>query len=309
MSRLKIDFETEDTAVVCELADMLRRLHGKEGHTCCQPPPAFQYMKDVDTIVRDTAEKTFGDSIALPPNPFAAQLPDAPLPVNDDIRTVILPGNLVDPAAIPLPDFPFDAVLTLTPAPPPAGAAVELDAEGLPWDGRIHSSSKAKLAKTGCWKLARGCDPTLAASVTAELKAVMALPAAPQVATPPTCTPLVTTPPPPYLPPVPTTENSGAPNPPLPAAEQVLPLPGVVNTGGVSVAPPPPVSTAVAPPTTFPAFLVAVTQQQAAKRITFDEVLAVLKEHGLENIQLLTARPDLIPAVYARLEGIWLTRG
>ena len=303
MSRLKVDFETEDTNVVCELADMLRRLHGKEEHKCSQQSdsglPAFQCMKDVDNIVRDTAEKTFGDSIALPPNPFAAQLPDAPLPVNDDIRTVILPGNLVDPAAIPLPDFPFDAVLTLTPAPPPAGAAVELDAEGLPWDGRIHSSSKAKLAKTGCWKLARGCDPALAEKVTAELKAVMVLPVP--------YTPGMISPTKPVVPPdhvVKGVQIYSDPACTVPVTPQVATPPTVTP----QVATPPPPALAQAAPTTFPAFLVAVTQQQAAKRITFDEVLAVLKEHGLENIQLLTARPDLIPAIYSRLEGIWNSR-
>jgi hypothetical protein len=308
MSRLKIDFETEDTAVVCELADMLRRLHGKEGHTCCQQSdsglPAFQYMKDVDTIVKDTAEKAFEASIALPPNPMqllsSSGWPTAPPPDVHLVRTEDGEGvvdTLTGEVFTPQPPDPQEVetgadVIPYT--PPPAGAVAELDADGIPWDGRIHSISKAKLAKTGQWKRARGCYPALAAKVIAELKVAMALPAAPSVTTPPAVAP-----PPPYLP----EQQAVAPPPPVtaPVATAVLPPP---------VSPPTPVAApATSAPTTFAAFLVAFTRQQAAKRITFDEVLAVLKEHGLENIQLLNARPDLIPAIYARLEGIWLTRG
>lgn len=44
----------------------------------------------------------------------------------------------------------------------------ELDCRGLPWDGRVHSSSKAKL-KNGQWKPMRGVDPDLLKSVEDEL--------------------------------------------------------------------------------------------------------------------------------------------
>ena len=46
----------------------------------------------------------------------------------------------------------------------------ELDSEGLPWDERIGSSSKAILAKTGAWKLKRGVNPKLVEQVKAELR-------------------------------------------------------------------------------------------------------------------------------------------
>ena len=50
-----------------------------------------------------------------------------------------------------------------------SGVAVEVDAFGRPWDARIHSSAKSRLAKTNGWKLIRGIDKALVASVEAEL--------------------------------------------------------------------------------------------------------------------------------------------
>lgn len=46
----------------------------------------------------------------------------------------------------------------------------ELDAEGIPWDSRIHSSSKAKI-KNGTWKIARGISDEQAFPIKAELRA------------------------------------------------------------------------------------------------------------------------------------------
>jgi hypothetical protein len=49
----------------------------------------------------------------------------------------------------------------------------EVDAEGIPWDKRIHSSSKAKV-KNGTWKIARGVSDEQANPIKAELKARVA---------------------------------------------------------------------------------------------------------------------------------------
>lgn len=46
----------------------------------------------------------------------------------------------------------------------------ELDAQGIPWDKRIHSSSKARYKNDNTWKLARGISDAQAAPVIAELK-------------------------------------------------------------------------------------------------------------------------------------------
>jgi len=44
-----------------------------------------------------------------------------------------------------------------------------LDAEGMPWDDRIHASTKTKTVN-GCWKKRRGVEDVLVRQVEAELK-------------------------------------------------------------------------------------------------------------------------------------------
>lgn len=66
-----------------------------------------------------------------------------------------------------------------------------LDAAGLPWDARIHASSKAKTVD-GYWRARRGVDESLVSQVEAELKGKSAI-----VETAPSAVPQVVTPPPP----------------------------------------------------------------------------------------------------------------
>ena len=53
---------------------------------------------------------------------------------------------------------------------PPTGSHSETDAKGLPWDERIHASSKAK-TKDGSWRTKRGVDEKFLADVEFELRA------------------------------------------------------------------------------------------------------------------------------------------
>ena len=55
----------------------------------------------------------------------------------------------------------------------PAGA--DLDIEGNPWDSRIHSGGKSKIAN-GTWKLKKGADPVHVQQVLAQNKALIASP-------------------------------------------------------------------------------------------------------------------------------------
>lgn len=98
---------------------------------------------------------TVGTFAEVPAAPLAPSIPPAPGP----FITVPPP-----PAAV--------APITTTHGPASSGAAVasiELDKAGLPWDSRIHSSSKAKLAN-GNWKVARGKAPEYVKEVEAELR-------------------------------------------------------------------------------------------------------------------------------------------
>lgn len=104
-------------------------------------------------------------------------------------------------ALVPSPDAPIGSSKTVFIPNPPAVAASNLDKAGLPWDERIHASSRAKTAD-GSWRMKRGVDAALVAQVEAELKALMALPGAAQ----PTQTLYIAPPP------------AAIPAPPVPAA-------------------------------------------------------------------------------------------
>jgi len=138
----------------------------------------------------------------------------------------------------------------------------------IPWDARIHASSKAKLAKKPHgWKMKRGVSDDLVDQVEAELVAAMqASPANPVESTP-------------------------TPPPPVDASRSIVsadPAIGVVHqkpaapTGAV---------------TTFPALMSAIT----SNKIDQATVTAAANKAGLQSLPLLAARPDLIPTVAAEL--------
>lgn len=140
---------------------------------------------------------------------------------------------------------------------------VPVDSEGLPWDGRIHSSSKEKLVKDSTWKLKRGVDKALVEQVKAELRGVMAIPTA-----------------------APVTETHGLhPNAnPLVAAQSTAPAPTAPAAGSI---------------TTFAQLMAAIT----ASKIDQATVAAILPtiDPALTSLAVVAPRPELIPRVAAAL--------
>ena len=108
----------------------------------------------------------------------------------------------------------------------PISSDVELDADGLPWDKRIHAATKTKMKREGTWKIKRGVDPALVEQVKTELRgSVQALANPTPVPAPPVTpqTPVVEAPV--VTPPV--VEQPVAPAPvPTPAPTPVLPSNG-----------------------------------------------------------------------------------
>lgn len=73
------------------------------------------------------------------------------------------PNEIASPAVnLPSPNL----------ATSPAASGAELDSAGQPWDARIHSGGKSKIAN-GTWKLKKGADPTEVAQVLAQNKALL----------------------------------------------------------------------------------------------------------------------------------------
>lgn len=112
--------------------------------------------------------------ITVPPAP-PLEVPGenwAAPPVEEDDDFPNPPGTVPAPPATDVP-------------PPPA--TTELDSAGIPWDARIHATTKTK-CKDLTWKNKPGVDPALLAAVTAELKGVQAIPAPPAAMGTPTQT-------------------------------------------------------------------------------------------------------------------------
>jgi hypothetical protein len=147
----------------------------------------------------------------------------------------------------------------------------DLDANGLPWDARIHAATKTKDAK-GNWKYLRGVDrDVLVPEIEAELRETMgddgawdAVDADPNAQPDGHIGTIITDTPP------------APPAPPAPVAPTATP------------------STSV---TTFAQLVTGIT----SKSIPEDKVNAALAVVGLQHFALLGARPDLIPTVAGHL--------
>ena len=143
------------------------------------------------------------------------------------------------------------------------GGGVELDSQGLPWDVRIHSKNKSKLAKDQSWKKKRGVDAALIVQVEAELRAAMATaPAQVETSSPTTETPAA-----------PATLETPA-KPAAPAQTETL---------------------------TFPDLMGKITTAMGAGTLTQEMIMVVINPLGLASLPLVAARPDLIPEINTAL--------
>lgn len=205
---------------------------------------------------------------------------------------------------------------------------VYVDADGLPWDERINASTKATLKKGGTWKLARGMGdkPDFVKQIQDELRAVMAAPGAAtadnvvnintatEQATADNRTSTAAAPPPPA--------NTTAAAPPPPADNAIAIITKYITPDGgeytmdelltagwteaqvleresieVEVIP----ETATGDVITFPVLMSKITQAITAKTLTDEQVTAAINRQGIQALPLLSARPDLVPAVDAEL--------
>ena len=217
-------------------------------------------------------------------------------------------------AAAPAAESATNAAPVVT-ASAPVGvdtAPSSTDANTLvPWDHRIHASSKGKLAKEpNGWKMKRGIDAGLIVQVETELRAAMAAgPANPVVTTdePAAAAPAAAAAAPAAAAPVEVKylDSNGTPwteaellsfnyTPEQIKALTVAPVAAPAEKPAAAPAEKPAATGAV---TTFPALMAAIT----ANAIDQVAVTAAVNAQGLTALPLLAARPDLIPAVAAAL--------
>ena len=221
------------------------------------------------------------------------------------------------------PDEVLSPHTVVVPTPPAASAPVpasaELDSAGLPWDKRIHSSSRAKVAD-GTWRKMRGVDDALVATVEAELRAVQAIPVPQTHGSPeldadaekleamagagaagPTLADVGLTPVP--VPPAPTATLAEM-QAKLAAAEELPQHPVPVPPAPVPVEHSVLAGSHVPAPLTFADLMKHVTPMLVSGKLPQDTLLAVTAEFGLPHLAALGARPDLVEAVRARIDEV-----
>ena len=176
----------------------------------------------------------------------------------------------------------------------PSDKPGNLDSEGLPWDSRIHSSSKAKNSD-GTWRIKRNSDKEFVAGVVAELKKVMAIPKPDAAGV--TVAQMMDH----FTPRVLQSPKLSIQDdvitmqlPPAPAVEPPPPT--------VSAVPPPPVAAPAAD--TLAGLMDYIMERNKAGTLPMATVTHTVKAQGLGSLRDLDARPDLIPAFKAALEAI-----
>lgn len=160
---------------------------------------------------------------------------------------------------------------------------VPLDKEGLPWDGRIHASTKTFIAD-GSWKLRRGVDPSEVEKVKAQLKELMAVPVVHNTGH------------------VDYDPSSRIPAPPAP--EIVPPISGPVGV----VVPPAPKSHYLIDQqhatVTLTDLIARMSAAIVAGKMTQATVSEMCAKHGVSEFILLSSRPDLLPLIDADMKAM-----
>lgn len=254
--------------------------------------------------------EAFGN-VAGPAVPYieSAETATAPIPpaLIDQARAEVAFGEQGNaPPVAGSPGITAPGTASLPPAPPPAPsntgapATAELDKNGLPWDARIHASSKARNAdKT--WRGKRGVDPAVVAQVEAELRALMAVPGPgvgnltpDQVAAN-------------HYVPTPAAGNVAPPSPGLPPAPPAPPAPThTIAPTAPGITPPP---AAGAAPLTFVSLMGKVTALTTGGKLTEAEALSAIQANSLSAFPQLLQRPDLLKAVSDTIDSLVATKG
>lgn len=138
-------------------------------------------VKDIAAVREEIAASNATPAVQFGKQPLPAgaeALPAEALPLADAPSTAAAEASATAPAAPTAIAPPPPNVAPPAPPAPPAAATqapagdVKLDKHGLPWDERIHASSRALIAD-GSWRQKRGVDPAKVVEVEAQLRGQM----------------------------------------------------------------------------------------------------------------------------------------
>ncbi len=264
------------------------------------------------------------DSIAVAPPapapsiaPVLTLVPPPPPPAADELDPSVFRAAAVPPGTVPPPPPPPPAPVapvilnsdTAPPSAPKLASPSELDAEGLPWDERIHSSTKNK-TKDGSWKTRRNLADGVYEQIVAELRAGAS--AVPPVPLPPSVVPAPPLPPGVPAPPAPVAHATGAVPPPPPppsdfqqaVAPQVPPPPPPVM-----VPPPPDVAGQLptgTPPNglTFRSLMQKIHNLLQGGKLKSEQITEACKSVGIDGLQALVKAEHLLGPVDAAIERL-----
>jgi len=170
------------------------------------------------------------------------------------------------------PSPPVPSIVTPgTIAAPQSQNLAEVDKKGMRWDGRIHSSSKAKIAD-GTWKYKRGVTEEEITRVEGELAQLVS--------------PTLIAPSPP---------QQGVKGP-LNLADMPQP-----HTGGFL--------DPVAMRQQFAQLMLKVAKAKGEGKLTAEEVTAALQPYGVASLPLLANKLDVVSQVTAIIDSILSTKG
>ena len=219
-------------------------------------------------------------------------VPTAPLGVS--VPLALSTPAIAGASTVAPPPPANTAPITTTPGVASSVAGVDLDAKGMPWDNRIHAESKGKIAD-GTWRKKRNLEPTLLATVEAELRQLMWAPGVTPLA--PTTAPIAPTPP--LAPAAPVTANLPTASVSQPVA---APLPPAVAPASVA---------GEVPADARGMFVALVGRASAAiqgQKVTQAEVNQCCADAGVPALPLLANRLDLVAQVAANIDALIAAR-
>jgi len=201
-------------------------------------------------------------------------------------ESFIAPGlNLIDTGAQPPQSgTPLEHVVapqTDTSETAPKFANMVLDNDGIPWDGRIHTSTKKKLKREQTWKLIPGIDKTFARDIITGLQLEYAEEVQRRV-----------------------DAEAGASN--VPDKPTAPPAPPAAPDAGATPPAPPEESEGL----TAAQVIQKTTQRIADKLLTFEGVQETLKTFNLADITgVLTVAPEVLIIIDNALYNKMLAEG
>lgn len=294
-----------DTLSVTDAAGLIALLHtihpeaimlalqatapGAAPHVAAATPPATPFVPQppvataaapnpaVDALIAAEAARVAGVQQGIPQPPLATGVTVPQPPIAGTV-----------PAPVATAGAPASSTVTQTLAPAAAmvaPAGVDVDANGFPWDARIHQSAKGQtVGKT--WKYKKSLDPAIKESVEAELRALMSIPAVPVAQGLPAQQPVPQPPvqqvaPQQVAQPVPAYAGAGLPQ------QQPVPQPPVTQ--------PVVQQAAAALGLDFAGLMMQVVDLQASGLLSPEMQAAYCAQVGVGSVRDLFHRPDLVP--------------